>query len=650
MFFQILVWCSLSWIAVLGLRISSIDNQLTPLKLFFLIKLTPKSAGGVEVFNGLDFSKSSASFKLLLSMKTIYFQGFFNMSCRTMSLHRFLKMTTHIGEGYHLSFACLDNLRIFKEYGTAIVKIVPDLVIDHVPSSSTYSEMFMKPLQKQTLYSTRTRTSIPFCKALSMGSYLSYFAANEDYWRMSDAYCLMAAPELATFLLPDVYDINLRSDLIIDSLDKMIHTLAVVLTLNRLELRDDIRTRIFTAILMTKLKKQQLFSRFVNVQSDLAMAHNVLGSYLGQLIQKSLVGMERDMRREAKTIYEPLQKVWKQAELIRSKSVFGYPWGIRHNIIMIFAEILPDHKLPSLSGKLEHLLNNNVTQERVICSIFDIIKARKSTNAMVLIEIINKHLIKRGVQRPFKCRKPAGYGRNLPLKQDRMVMLRRHAMEHASEFLLSDQTGRSILFPEPINLDGMRTQLVRKLQAVIDDDCFFAMDSIGRGPFLFFNLATHPYKSSLLWDLLNLSATLRLRMPFEIHPALALVYLEGSEESMDDLFHLLVKLEFKDCHQKSVKLKRAQQLEAYNCFRTCGWRFNFPTKNGFSFYQNHLALISLQLRTPSLTPSLKCILENYHYYWRQNFSFCEIEDLASVAGNHLDLAGYLVNPDLSKCK
>lgn len=618
------ILCSLAFLH--GLKVGRVGRRavpLTPLKLYILFR-RDFSLGPI-LFSSLRYDKSYKSFNALYRAKALDFSPYFNKACKSLSYRQLLQIRGRLEDPSILSVSCLDRLPFLNQLDHTLTTSGPSLILNYVPKSLQWSKTAMKNLLKNTVSSPETTSSIFACKWLAKIHQNFDLSSLEHAWKLADASCLVTEPSLASILLPDVYEVNLDPTCVMGSLEKLLHVIATVLMISRMEEEPNRIKPILQPILDEKLENLKLFRDIYGDTTELTLIHEVLGSYLVQLLRRCLNSPElRNLQAELQVLKDSLLRLWNVAEGMEPRTLYRGHRAMRQSILLILLELAPSEDLTDLTGYLESILVGYSVQKRILCLLLDVLQTKHYLQARPLIQMIHDYLNKTGSGK-LACCNGHGCTQIFPTEASRKVELRRRTIKATVNLTRSSHWKGHPIFRPHVNINLMRKQLYRKFISLLSQYAVIVSFTEHGRPEIILKMETHPYKARQLWDTMLLLNMLRVKLPVSIHSTQYSAFIFAVSKLKECLFRFCTAKQFSANVPTDIKTETIRAISAYRAFQQPYVPFFNSPKASYRYYCSGFFKNGLILQEAFGSQSE--ILSEYRRVWDRNMVI--VDDILS---------------------
>lgn len=631
-----IVWTLFILNSVFCLKLCSKEGMLTPLKLHFLLRCGHENAGET-LFGSMNYFRSRVAINHLQAIQTIDFSGHFNRGCKHLNRTSFAEVKDAMEDITVIRLSCVSNLKISKGDYLPILEELPHLIIDNIPVNMRGVGPAFKHLFRQTLQSKNTRSSVPICKSLLSRDYLDIAKDTTAGWRISDAYCMLSAPKLAEELLPVVFEMNCDPTVYLSELEKLLHVVSTTLMFMRLAPNSNGLRRFLRIVKDCKLRKENTSRYPCNENIEFMLVHQILGSYLYSLIDEVLLHKNpRNTDSEYETLVDPLNRLWNLLKKQASNKILSDYGNIRFLTISILLELSPVPNISRHERFLFDIISADRLQDRHLCLIFDILSRFPEDRADGLRSILTEHLEERGDAKVFKCRRPPGYANIYPLLKDQKIMTRRKLLHLSVEIAQEDEFLLRAIRRAPWKdvLVNLQKYVFQKIIHLVERNCIITRIPVNETPLIMFALETHPYKIHRLWGMLIISSSLRIKLPFSIHPCVMRAFVTGDDKDFVRIYRLLKEVQVEK--QKSYISRNLTHQAIIGLLGTSKKNENGLSPSKSAYYYHVLSEAIAEPLIRQSFPPISVTLKRFFKLWRQNAVVMEIDD-----------ADYLIkNPEL----
>lgn len=538
----------------------------------------------------------------------------------------------------------------------------------HILSVKCLLEMGLvdyKQIIGKAMYLSQTQSSASVCRIQKGIPVLREVAQISLPWTAVDAHCLLEDPSLSQTLLPQIFETYTPWSHTPDRLDMVLHLLATLIMVLRLEPRFELRKPIFRAVKeQFNRNLRQLSSRKWDNLEPFSSRHwenleqpssqqwrfdilcSATVSYLRGLASNGLrrgYGFTKDDAWQS--LYQSLLEIWTLIEADPDPVC----QNIRQNLLLILVQIAGMQDIEGLLPKLTRLFSGGCNlQERTVCLFIEAFEPMQAELRLCCYKLVEDYLGACRIQRPFRCKRHGGLPSMVPFPLDQKILLRRLTVKWASAFT-AQRTLQSIgdYASAEFDMEALRIELGRRLCDIVNKSMLEVTrsDKTVELPVVIPRIEAPSQASEQFWNMLILTSSLRMRLPFMIDPQTARAAISGDSKEVKNLYARLIDVQLGSnarlWHVYNRILLMHRELR-----RVKGRPALSLSMSASSFFDQ-----SDKIR---LSPTIGCsadhvaqVVNAYFPHWRQSFftlNFSSRDDLPKFPEH---FTAFIVNPSCS---
>lgn len=538
----------------------------------------------------------------------------------------------------------------------------------HILSVKCLLEMGLvdfKQIVGKAMYLAQTRSSASVCRIQKGVPILREVAQTSLPWTAVDAHCLLEDPSLSQPLLPQIFATYTPWSHTPDRLDRVLHLLATLIMVLRLEPRFELRKPIFRAVKeQFNRNLRQLSSRKWDNLEPFSSQHwenleqpssrqwrfdilcSATVSYLRSLASSGLrrsYGFTKEDARQS--LAQSLLEIW---TLIEADHGPVYQ-NIRQNLLLILVQTAGMQDLEGLLPKLARLFSGGCSlQERVVCLFIEAFEPMHAELRLCCYKLIEDYLGACKIQRPFRCKRHGGLPSLVPFPLDQKILLRRFTVKGASAFI-AQKTFQFIGDCASTNFDmeALRIELGRRLCDTVNRSMLEVARSnkIVELPVVIPRIEASSQASEQFWNLLILTSSLRMRLPFTIDPQTARAAISGDSREIRSLYARLADVQL----GSNARLRHVYNriLVMHKELRRVKGRPALSLSMSASSFFDQSDKIRLSPTIGCSADHVAQVVNAYFPHWRQSFltlNFSSRDDLSKFPEH---VTAFIVNPSCS---